>query len=432
MGDAIHCYNEYVVPEATTWVRPRRFYHPAALDSIYLFAIDVAPTSPENPYNPFCLDSIADMAEGTIALSIPGLFLTCVQYFTLVRLGREFTNDFGSCLLQLRATEISLHRWGRAAGITDERSETFVKQLQHTYTPQEITFAHNACKQIAKQLRRAKEDSEDMLDANHGPEELDVADELRRMEICEPKASRASRALQSVKAGYEQSLRFTSKATVRGKWALYKKKELTDLLTVIGEHVATLEKLFPQQERDLAAAEATKMERDAIKILASITTARDPFLAEALRAEAPRKGYSWDNIKTSGYATAHYGTNRRTEDPNAAGSSWSNMTTDGYAVVHAGDNIGYETPLPAIRHVLIPIQRTHTLLWHHPIFRDELLWFNCEEKIPVDHTEMVCNVLRAIAEDERPMRRGRAMYYEVRYVLACFYGSYRSGASSNG
>lgn len=289
------------------------------------------------------------MASGTIALSIPGLFLTCVQYFTLVRLGREFTNDFGSCLLQLRATEIRLHRWGRAAGITDEHSETFVKQLQHTYTPQEIDFAHNACRQIEKQLRRAKEDSEEMMDKNHGPEEPDVADELRRMEICEPKASRASRALQSVKDGYVQSLRATSKAAVRGKWALYKKKELTDLLTVIGEHVATLEKLFPQQERDLAAAEATKMEREAIKILASITTARDPFLAEALRAEAPRKGYSWDDIKISGHATVHLGNNRRTENPNAAGSSWSNLTSDGYAVVHAGDNIGYETLLPAMQ-----------------------------------------------------------------------------------
>ena len=310
----------------------------------------VAHTRPKNIYQSRRLDSIADMSEGTIALSIPSLFLTCVQYFTLARLGREFSNDFGSCLLQLRATEIRLHRWGRAAGITDERSQTFVKQLSDNYTPQEIIFAHNACKQIAKQLRRAREDSEDMLDANHGPADPDVvADELQRMEICAPQASRAGRALKSVKAGYECSLRFTSKAAARGKWALYKKKELTDLLTVIGEHVATLENLFPQRERDLAAAEATSMERDAIKILASITTAHDPFLAQALRAEAPRKGYSWDNIKITGHATAHYGNNRRMENPNAAGSSWSNMTVGDYAVVHAGDNIGYETFLPGMK-----------------------------------------------------------------------------------
>lgn len=284
------------------------------------------------------------MVDGTIALSIPGLFLTCVQYFTLVRLGRGFTNDFGSCLLQLRATEIRLHRWGKAAGITDEHSETFVKQLQDNYTPKEVAFAHNACKQIAKQLSRAKEDSLDMMDMNHSPEEPDIADELQRMEICGPEASRATRALESVKSGYEHSLQFTSKIAVRGKWALYKKKELTDLLTVISEHVTTLEKLFPEQERRLAAAEATRMERDTIKLMAPISKTSDPFLAEALRAEAPRRGYSWNNIVTTGHVTAHYGNNRRKENENAAGSSWDNMKSDGYAVIHAGDNIDYDTP----------------------------------------------------------------------------------------
>jgi hypothetical protein len=288
------------------------------------------------------------MAEGTIALSIPGLFLTSIQYLNLVRLGREFTNDFGSCLLQLRATEIRLHRWGKAAGITDERSETFLQQLQHNYTPQEITFAHNACRQIAKQLRRAQEDSQDIIDMNHSPEEPDVVDELQRMEICGPEASRASRALKSVKSGYERSLRFTNRAAVRGKWALYKKTELTTLLNVIGGHVAELEKLFPQQERRLAAEEATSMERETIKLMAPISKTSDPFLAEALRAEAPRRGYSWNNIVTTGHVTAHYGNNRRKENENAAGSNWDNMNSDGYAVVHAGDNIDYETP-PAMQ-----------------------------------------------------------------------------------
>lgn len=299
------------------------------------------------------------MAEGTIALSIPGLFLTCVQYFTLVRLGREFTNDFGSCLLTLRATEIRLHRWGRAAGITDERSETFVQQLQHNYTPQEITFAHNACKQIAKQLSRAKEDSLDMIDMNHGAGEPDVADELQRMEICAPEASRASRALKSVKSGYERSLQFTAKAAVKGKWALYKKKELTDLLAVIGEHVGTLEKLFPEQERSLAVREAQSMEGEAIKVLASITTTSDPFLAEALRAAAPQHGFSWNKIVATGYATMHLGSNFRDPNANAGPSRWDDIRGGGYTTVHAGSNYGYETVVP-LKSAFDPNPQQHT------------------------------------------------------------------------
>lgn len=284
------------------------------------------------------------MAEGTV-LAIPGLFLNCVEYFKLARLSRDFTKDFGSCLLQLRATEIRLYRWGKAAGITDERSETFVKQLQDTHTPEDIRFAHNACKQIAKLLSRAKEDSQDIMDMNRSPEDLDVVNELERLEIDAPEASRASRALKSVKVRYESSLRFANKAAIRGKWALYKKEELTALLTLVGGHVSTLEQLFPQQERCLAAEEATAMERDVFKTLSSVSKTSDPVLAEALRADAPRRGYSWDEIVTTGSATAHYGNNRRTENENAAGSSWTRMTSDGHSVVHAGDNIGYDTRL---------------------------------------------------------------------------------------
>jgi len=286
------------------------------------------------------------MAEGTV-LAIPGLFLNCVEYLKLARLSRDFTKDFGSCLLQLRATEIRLYRWGKAAGITDERSETFVKQLQSTHTPEDIRFAYNACKQIAKLLSRAKEDSQDIMDMNRSPEDLDVVDELQRLEIDAPEASRASRALKSVKARYESSLRFANKAAIRGKWALYKKEELTALLTLVGGHVSTLEQLFPQQERSLAAEEATAMERDVFKILAVISKTNDPILAEALRADAPRRGYSFDGILTTGRARAHYGNNRRTENENAAGSSYSNMTSDGDSYVHAGDNIGYDR-IPAM------------------------------------------------------------------------------------
>lgn len=302
---------------------------------------------------------IANMAEATIALSIPGLFLTCVQYFTLVRLGPEFTNDFGSCLLRLRATELRLHRWGRAAGITDERSKTFVKQLQNNYTQEEITFAHNACNQIAKQLRRAKEDSEDMMDMNHGAEEPDVANELERMNICAPEATRASRALKHVKLGYERSLQFTSKAAVRGKWAFYKKTELTTLLAVIGEHVATLEGLFPEQERSLAAREAASMKRDAIKVLASITTASDPLLAEALKTVAPQHGFSWDKIESTGYATIHLDNSFRDPHARHGPARWDNITSGDFATVRAGWNYGYETVAP-LQSAFGPNPQPHT------------------------------------------------------------------------
>jgi len=282
------------------------------------------------------------MAEGT-ALAIPGLFLTCVEYFKLARLSRDFTDDFGSCLLQLRASEVRLHRWGKAAGITDGQSETFVQQLQDKHTPQDIKFAHNACKQIAKLLKRAKEDSQDIMDLNDSSsEDLDVVDEMQRLEIDAPEASRARRALTHVKSGYERSLRFTNRVAVRGKWALYQKAELTGLIEVIGKHVSTLEKLFPQEELTLAAEEATSMDRDAIKVLAPITLASDPILADALRAEAPRKGFTWEKIVNSGNSVVFLGNRYREVPENEGHTLYSGIENRDNTTARLGNDYGYE------------------------------------------------------------------------------------------
>lgn len=145
------------------------------------------------------------------------------------------------------------------------------------------------------------------------------------MEICAPEASRASRALRSVESGYGCSLQFTSRAAFRGIWAVYKKRELTDLLSVIGDHVATLEKLFPEQERNLAAQEVASMDRDAIAGLAPIVTTSDPVLAVALREEAHRKGFTYDNIATTGNATPR------------KDRTYYNITTTDNATAHLGD-----------------------------------------------------------------------------------------------
>lgn len=244
------------------------------------------------------------MVDGTLALSIPGLFLTCVQYFTLVQLGRNFKNDFGSCLLQLRAIELRLQRWGRAAGITDATSEDFVKNLQERHTPQEIEFAYNACKHIKKQLSRAQEDSQDIVDENPGQEMLELVDEVQQLEICGPPTARASRVVNKLKSGYHSSLRFATKATSRTQWALYKKVDLEKLLAVIGEHVTTLEKLFPEQEKALVVAEAKDMEPEVMEALAPVLDSKDP-LANAI--QGVREGIRYEDIEVMGFANPHLG-----------------------------------------------------------------------------------------------------------------------------
>lgn len=296
------------------------------------------------------------MAEA-LALGIPGMFLACVQYFTLVQLGRNFTADFGSSLLQLRSAELRFQRWGEAAGITDERSETFVKQLQDNHTPQEIEFAHSACTQILKQLQKAHEESESVSEKNgDSEEELKVIDELEQLEISGPETKRANSALEKLKSRYQSGKHTTAKLVVRSKWALYKKAQLDGLLRTIGEHVSSLETLFPQQERALAAQEAAELEREDIKELTALATNGDPLFAEALREEARRKGFSWNNIEIGDYVTAHLGDHYREAPQNEGPHTYSNIKTSGHAVVHAGNTYGFETP-PDLRSAFAQIPR---------------------------------------------------------------------------
>lgn len=112
------------------------------------------------------------MVEGTLALSIPGLFLTCVQYFVLLQLGRNFEADFGSCHLQLRWIELRLQRWGRAAGITAETTEEdFLKEFEHNHDQNEVNLVFDTLEQIDVQLSRARQDSQSILQKNRNPAE---------------------------------------------------------------------------------------------------------------------------------------------------------------------------------------------------------------------------------------------------------------------
>lgn len=275
------------------------------------------------------------------AFSIPGLFIDCVELFSLVRLGHDFQSDFGSWNLQLRANELRFQRWGRAAGITDARSETFVKHFQENCSPRDIKLAYNACDQIKGKLQRAMEDFQDISKLNDNLAELKMIDELQQLDISEPGIKRANSALSRLKSRYQSALKMTTKVAVRSKWALYKKSQFEDLLRVIAEHVTVLEQLFPQQERALAAQEARTLEPEALKALTDVATTSDPLLAEALRAEAPRKGLTYENITATGNARLHVGNSYWKVPENTVASSSTGIKKDGNAVVHVGHNYGY-------------------------------------------------------------------------------------------
>lgn len=280
------------------------------------------------------------MVDGTLALSIPALFLTCVQYLSLIQLGRDFEDDFGFCVLELRAIELRLVRWGKAVGITDEQSEDFVRKLEQDYTTQEAKFAQDACKQIVKQLARAQEDSKDISELNGDSKELVLIDEAQQLEQVEKKVARASRVQAKLKSGYKKSFDVTSKVFVRAKWALYKKDQLSNLLAAINKHVAQLESLFPRQSPDLAAVEAKDMEPEVIQTLKPIADAMDPLLSRALQVEAGRQGFIFENLEANDNARVQWGNNYGQVPQTEGRQVYRGIRSGGNSISQAGNNYG--------------------------------------------------------------------------------------------
>lgn len=279
------------------------------------------------------------MAEGTVALSIPGLVLTCANYFVLLQLGRNFESDFGSSYLELQWIDLRIRRWSKAAGITSQNHEDFMRRFEAEHSQEDVDLAFDTWEQIAVQLQRAKEDSERMLKhRNRKPEELVSLVEDMQLDACEPKTARTNRFLKKLKASYEVPLKAGSKVVAQGKWAIYKKTQLDGLLKAIREHITALELILPEQESKLVAAEAAAMTDEVYEVLGPLAQDSDPLLANAMVGDGPRRGFIYEKIRMMERAKAHHGSNYDGVPTQEGLTIYRDVTLGGDIVQHAGNN----------------------------------------------------------------------------------------------
>lgn len=59
----------------------------------------------------------AGLSIGSVALT--GLFNNCVDTFQYVQLGRNFGNDYESCLIKLGVVKLRFLRWGELMTVPD-------------------------------------------------------------------------------------------------------------------------------------------------------------------------------------------------------------------------------------------------------------------------------------------------------------------------
>lgn len=272
------------------------------------------------------------------------MFLDCVQRINLIQLGSNFTSDFVSWHLQLRATELRLRRWGKAAGIFDEQSNLSLEQLKWPNDSEDITQVRYDLMRILKQLSRAKEDSDEMLDDGLCKDkELKWIDQFEQLSLCGSDAEEAAQALEGLSSRYQSSLPVTRKVIERSMFALYQPDQLQRLLDAIGDHVKSLEDLLPLKLKTLVAQEASILKSEPIQALASALQQRDPILASAWEEVLP--GCScWENISNEDNAKVHLGSHYPKEPTGYF--SWSGMQNGGNSRVHAGHFIGYSKRRP--------------------------------------------------------------------------------------
>lgn len=278
------------------------------------------------------------MAEGTVALSIPGLVLTCAQYFVLLQLGRNFESDFGSCHLELQWVELRIRRWGKAAGITNQSHEAFTRKFESEHSREDVDLAYDTWEQISIQLQRAQQDSQRMLRNKRNPAELEPL--MEDLQLQDSKTSRTNRILNKLKSGYETPLQAGSKVVAQSKWALYKRTQFQDLIKTVREHITALELILPEQERKLVATEAAAMDEDAFETLTPFAEDNDPLLAAAMKGASPRKGFLYEKIVMTEQAKAHLG-QTYAEVPQQEGfTTYREIRTGGDTMLHAGNNYG--------------------------------------------------------------------------------------------
>lgn len=168
------------------------------------------------------------MAETALGvLGLLGLFSTAVDCFEYVRIAKTFERDFATSQLKLDGARIRLSRWGAALGIQANSKLTIPKP---DYEHAELVLKH--LEGIFAQAQ-----SKSKIFARPGIQEFEVG------ELVPPQSVVHAGLMTKIRERINRERPVSS--FEKGKWALYKKKELDDLVENIVELVDQLERILP-------------------------------------------------------------------------------------------------------------------------------------------------------------------------------------------
>ncbi|EME79591.1 uncharacterized protein MYCFIDRAFT_81079 [Pseudocercospora fijiensis CIRAD86] len=268
------------------------------------------------------------MAEGTLALSIPGWFLTGVTYFKLVRCAGDFKEDFALLWLKFESVQLRFTRWGLAARIpaapvTEVSTKQWADEFVTKYSPEQVKWAESVLRRVTKAFKRVydkvDDDTEEIALQTKGLalalEEVNEEEALDRT----PKLAAVHRFF---KKASEKGHKFVDSGRLlkdRTKWALHKKDYLVQLVNLIADLVLELETQFPdiaEEAKKLAAAEVqeaagvSEPREEVLNGVAQVSEGTDPALTEAIKAVVRTTiSFDFSGLGLSEKAVGHYGAN---------------------------------------------------------------------------------------------------------------------------
>jgi hypothetical protein len=208
------------------------------------------------------------------ALSIAGIFKSCVGCFEYIQLGRSFGRDYTTCQLRLDAAQLRLSRWGEAVKIHDDPRFTAIVADGDQETKLAASFF-----EAIQHLTQGVQMTSMRYELANATADLSIFSD----EDMTPVGRRLHNRIAALSRDRQRSTSALRKTT----WALYDGPQLDIMISQITSLIDELEKFFPAEAacRGLIEAELEGInDGPSLETLSIASNRTDALLAEAVAA----------------------------------------------------------------------------------------------------------------------------------------------------
>ncbi|KAJ4289011.1 hypothetical protein N0V90_011353 [Kalmusia sp. IMI 367209] len=269
-------------------------------------------------------------------LSLPGLFLSCVQFFEMIQYGRNLESDRNLMVLRLHYIGVNLSRWGTSVGLVDDDTAvSYDDRIEDCRPLLENIKGRFEEAQRKSNLSKPKSTGKDILTNDEV--------QLSKDRLCQRMKFWMRKYATKYNAKYDNSV-------ITIKWAIYERKVLDLLVSGLRSDVDDLTKLFPAELqviplRQLQQNDVIELEDESLPVMQTIVEdEEDDTMQEIVAAEIKhreKQGHVFDNFDIEGRADMKFRVGNsvaRGATPIGPRSHYKNFKIRGSGTINIGDD----------------------------------------------------------------------------------------------